>query len=123
MSIFDSDTIQDYITECVFLNQSVEADGYGGYTTTWTEGAPFDAVITENNSTEAQVAGIAHKTTFYGVKVERNVPLQFHSVFKRKKDGKVFRIRVADSMNTPTFSPMDLKQLEAEEYTPTEETP
>lgn len=123
MSIFESDTIQDYLTGCVFLNPAVMPDGYGGYITTWTEGAPFDAVITENSTTEAVVAGIAHKTTFYGVKVERNVPLQFHSVFKRVKDGKVFRIRVADSMNTPTFSPMDLKQLEAEEYTPTEETP
>lgn len=123
MSIFDSELIQDYMTACVFLNQSVVADGYGGYITTWTEGAPFDAVIIENNTTEAQVAGIAHKTTFYGVKVERNVPLEFHSVFKRLKDGKIFRIRVADSMDSPSFSPMDLKQLEAEEFTPTEATP
>lgn len=123
MSIFNSEAIQAYLTECVFLNQAVQPDGYGGYINTWTEGAPFDAVITENSTTEAIVAGIAHKTTFYGVKVERKVPLQFHSVFKRLKDGKIFRIRVADSIESPSFSAMDLKQLEAEEFTPTEATP
>lgn len=120
MSIFDSELIKESIRECAFLNQAIEPDGYGGYTTTWTEGATFPAVITENNSTEATVASIAHKTTFYGVKVPRNVPLEYHSVFIRKEDGRVFRIRNADSIKSPSFSAMDIKQLEAEEYTPAE---
>lgn len=120
MSIFQSDLLRDKIATCAFLNRSVTADGYGGYTTKWVPGATFEAIITENNSTEATVAGIAHKTTFYGVKTERAVPLQFHDVFIRLKDNKTFRIRNADSMTSPDFSTLDMKQLEAEEFDPPE---
>lgn len=121
MSIFDSELLNEYTKEYVFLNKAIVQDKVGGYKTIWTPGAKFDAIVTENNSTEALVASIENKTTFYGVKVERAVPLEYHTVFKRIEDGKTFRIRNADSMTTPSFSEMNMKQLEAEEYTPPEE--
>lgn len=115
MSIFDSPLIQDQIETCVIMNKATVPDGYGGYAVTYTEGAEFDAVITENNSVEAQVAGVTTSKTFYGVKTRREVPLEFHTVFKRK-DGSTYRISVAEAMNAPSFSAMDMKVLQAEEF-------
>ena len=121
MSIFDSEVIKEYLEDCRFLNQAVVDDGVGGYKSVWTLGAHFDAVITENSTTETIVAGIQNKTTFYGVKTERRVPLEYHTVFMRMSDRKTFRIRTPDGLKSPSFSPMDIKQLDAEEYTPPEE--
>ena len=116
MSIFDSPLIQDQITSCCFMNKVIANDGYGGFKTVWTEGATFDAVITENSSIEAAIAGLTEQQTFYGVKVRRIVPLEHHSVFKRISDGKLFRIRRSDALNAPSFSALDMKTLDAEEF-------
>ena len=116
MSIFDSELLQNYTSECCFMNLAIVDDDYGGYERTWTEGASFSAVITENLSQPAVVAGIENKTTFFGVKVEKDVPLVFNSVFKRKSDGLYFRIRNADAMESPSASPLNMKVLNAEEY-------
>lgn len=115
MSIFDSPLIQDQLEVCTILNKAIGPDGYGGYKTTYTDGATFEAVITENNSVEAQVAGISTSKTFYGVKTRRNVPLEYNSVFRRS-NGSTYRISVADAMDAPSFSAMDMKVLQAEEY-------
>lgn len=120
MSIFDSPLIQDQLETCIILNKAIVLDGYGGYKTTYTNGAPFDAVITENNSIEAQVAGVNTSKTFYGVKTRREVPLEYNMVFKRA-DGTTYRISVADAMTAPSFSAMDMKVLQAEEYKIVEE--
>ena len=121
MSIFESELLKNYTKECCFMNLAIVDDDYGGYVKKWTEGAHFSAVITENTSQPAVVAGIEHKTTFYGVKTERNVPLEFNSVFMRIEDGRTFRIRNADAMESPNMSAMDMKVLNAEEYVLTEE--
>lgn len=116
MSLFPSDLLEGQTKQCVFMNRSITLDEYGSYVEAWTEGAPFDAVITENNSVEATVAGIQNKTTFYGVLVENDVPLAYMTVFKRVKDGKTFRIRNGDAMNAPSISSLNMKVLQAEEY-------
>lgn len=121
MSIFDSPLIQDQLVGCVFLNKTIVLDEYGGYVTRYVEGAPFDAVITENTSVEAQVAGVEYSKTFYGVKTKREVPLEYHTVFKRVKDQRTFRISVADALDTPSFSALDMKALQAEEFSITDE--
>lgn len=117
MSIFDSTLINDKVEACVILNKTIVLDGYGGYKTVYVEGAPFDAVITENSSIDAKVAGVELATSFYGVKVERNVPLEFNSVFKRKKDNSTYRITVENAMDTPSFSVLNMKALQAEQFT------
>lgn len=116
MSIMDSDLLNEYMSKCVFMNQSIQRDGYGGYESVWTAGADFDAVITEDLSRQATIAGLELATSFYGVKVENSVPLEFHSVFKRVSDGKTFRIRSSDVLKSPSFSPLGMKMLQAEEF-------
>ena len=116
MSIFDSPLIKDQLTKCVIMDKTTAMDGYGGYVFTWKEGAEFDAIITENSSVEAAVAQAMTSSTFYGVKTKRDVPLEYHTCFKRLSDGKTFRIKNSESVKSPSFSAMDMKQLEAEEF-------
>lgn len=115
MSIFDSPLIKDQIETCTIMNKAIVPDGYGGYKVKYTAGATFAAVVTENNSIEAQVAGVSTSKTFYGVKTTRNVPLEYHTVFKRT-NGNTYRISVADAMDAPSFSAMDMQVLQAEEF-------
>lgn len=116
MSIFDSPLIQSQTVNCCFMNKSIELDNVGGYITRWKEGAEFEAVITENSSIQATIAGIAQEQTLYGVKVRSAVPLVFHSVIKRVEDGKIFRITTADALPAPSISALGMKQLQAEEF-------
>lgn len=120
MSIMSSELLNEYTADCVFMNEAVVLDGYGGYITTWSEGAPFSAVITEDSSLQAETAGIEFSTSFYGIKVDKNVPLDFPKVFKRLKDGKTFRIRNSEGLKAPSFSPLNMKMMSAEEYSITE---
>lgn len=117
MSIFDSPLMQDQKTKCCFKNKVISDDNIGGYVTEWLDGATFDAIITENSSIQAAIAGIATQSTFYGVKVMRSVPLEYHTVFKRLADGKLFRITNSEALLSPGFSALDMKQLQAEEFT------
>ena len=116
MSIFGSQLIQDQISKCCFVNRMVVDDGYGGYTSKWVDGATFDAVITVASGIEASIANITKEKTTYGVKVERIVPLEHHSVFKRLGDGQIFRITRSSAMLSPSFSAMNMKCLDAEEW-------
>ena len=116
MSMFDSDLMRDYVTECAFMDKTTKPDGYGGYTQEWTEGAHFDAVILKNNEEAVLASGAADNTTYYGVKVEKQVPLEFRTVFKRMSDGKTFRVKADEGMTTPSFSPMNIKQMPIEEW-------
>ena len=117
MDIFNSPLLKDQTRTCVFLNKSIVLDDVGGYETKWYVGAPFLAVVTENNSLEATVAGQAQEKTFYGVKVKSDTPLEYHTVFRRE-DGAIFRITTADAMKAPNISTLGMKQLSAEEYAP-----
>lgn len=116
MSMMSSSLLNDYMEDCVFMNAAVVLDEYGGYATTYSAGAPFSAIITENSSLQAETAGIEYSTSFYGIKVSNSVPLDFPMVFKRVKDGKTFRIKNSEGLNSPSFSPLDMKMLMAEEF-------
>lgn len=118
MDIFESPLLKDQTKDYVFLNKSIELDDVGGYDTKWYVGAPFVAVVTENTSLEATVAGQAQEKTFFGVKVKKSLPMEYHTVFRRVEDGAIFRITTADAMKAPSISPLGMKQLQAEEYAP-----
>lgn len=125
MSMFASMLINDQLESCVIMDRTTAKDGYGGYIWVWKAGAEFGAVITENSSQEAQIAQAITEVTTYGIKVEKNVPLFHHTAFKRLSDGKTFRITRAEAMKSPSFSALNMKTLEAEEFElltePTEE--
>ena len=106
------------MSDCVFLNKTVVDDGYGGYNTTWTEGAIFQAAITFDSSIEARTAEKQGVTSLYTVTINKNFMLDYNDVFRRIKDGKTFRVTSdGDDEFTPDSSTLEMRQVTAEEWT------
>lgn len=102
---------------CVFLNKTVDEDGYGGYTTVWKEGAQFKAAITFDTSIEARTAEKQGVTSLYTVTTRKDLTLEYHDVFRRIKDGKIFRVTSdGDDKFTPDSAGLNMRQVTAEEW-------
>lgn len=106
------------MTDCVMLDKVREPDGEGGFITTWKETAPFRAAFAFNTSMEARVAEKEGVTSLYTVTISRNAMLEYHDVFKRLSDGKIFRATSdGDDSFTPKSAGLDMRQVTAEEFT------
>lgn len=111
--------LDEAMDTCVFMNKTRVDDGYGGYRSVWTEGASFKAAIVFDTSIEARVGEIQGVTSLYTVTTQRNLVLEFHEVFKRVKDNKIFRVTSdGDDKYTPSSSTLDMRQVTAEEFVP-----
>lgn len=103
---------------CIMLDKSTVADGYGGYITNWNEGAEFKAAIVLDTSMEARTAEKAGVTALYTVTTAKSLTLQYHDVFRRARDNKVFRVTSdGDDKATPASATLDIRQVTAEEWT------
>ena len=103
--------------DCVLLNKQTVNDGYGGYITTYTEGAEFSAAIRFDSSIEARAAEKAGVTSLYTVVTSKNMILQFHDVFRRVSDGKIFRVTSdGDDKATPDSASLNMREVTAEEW-------
>jgi len=112
--------LSDAMEECVFIDKTTQPDGYGGYVPAYVEGAEFNAAITFDTSIEARTAEHSGVTSLYTVTTSKAMTLEYHDVFKRKRDGKVFRVTSdGDDRFTPASSSLDMRQVTAEEWTPT----
>ena len=102
---------------CVFLSKQVTPDGYGGYETVWSEGAEFDAAIVFDTSIEARSAEAQGVTSRYTVTTRRAMTLEYHDVFRRVRDSKIFRVTSdGDDKATPSSTRLDMRQVTAEEW-------
>ena len=112
MSLIDA-----YMTKCVWLEPYAVDDGEGGSVITWREGSLFNAAATLSSSTKRTNADKAEAANIYNVTVYQPLLLPFHGVFRRVKDGKVFRI-ISDGADrkTPETSPLNLRRATAEEW-------
>lgn len=100
------------------LTKSVVNDGYGGYTTSWTEGAEFDAAIVFDISIQARLAEAQGVTNRYTVTTKKVMHLEYHDVFRRNSDGKIFRVTSdGDDKYTPESASLDMRQVTCEEFT------
>ena len=112
MSLMD-----DFKSTCVILDKKRVSDGEGGFLTTWLEGAKFMAAVVLDNSIEARVAEKQGLTSIYTVSTDKNAILQYHDVFKRLYDGKIFRVTSdGDDKQTPARASIQFSQVTAEEY-------
>lgn len=103
--------------DCVMIDKTTVEDGYGGTVTRWVEGAGFKSAITFDASMEARTAEQAGVTSLYTVTTRRNLVLQYHDVFKRVRDGKIFRVTSdGDDKYTPASTNLDMRQVTAEEW-------
>lgn len=112
--------LTEAMTECVMLNKITSDDGYGGEITTWTEGAHFEAAIVLDTSVEARIAQAQGVNNFYTVTVRKEKMLDYHDVFKRLSDNKIFRV-TSDGTDkfTPASATLNMRQATAEEWEPT----
>ena len=103
---------------CAFIEKTRQPDGLGGYKTTYTEGAEFEAAISFNNTLEARTAQKQGVKSLYTVTTTRGVGLEYHEIIKRISDGKLFRItsNAADN-HTPASASFSIEQTSAEEWT------
>lgn len=109
--------LSEAMEKCIFLNKQIAADGYGGYITTWSEGAEFDAAIVFDTSVEARIAEAQGVTSRYTVTTPRSLTLEYHDTFRRVRDGKVFRVTSdGDDKFTPASTVLDMRQVTAEEW-------
>lgn len=99
------------------LDKSTVDDGYGGYDTKYTEGVEFLAAIVFNTSMEARRAEASGVTSLYTVTTGRALTLEYHDIFKRLRDGKIFRVTSdGDDAFTPQSATLDMRQVTAEEF-------
>ena len=104
-------------TRCQMLDKTTVDDGMGGYTKQWVNGATFDAAISLDDSVQAQTAMAAGVKGVYTVTTKRNVNLQFHDVFRRLSDSKIFRVTTdGDDKKTPPTAGLDMRSVRAEEW-------
>lgn len=109
--------LSEAMEKCVILNKRTVDDGYGGYTTEWVEGAQFDAAIVFDTSIEARTAEKQGVTSLYTVTTGKELTLEYHDVFKRLTDNKIFRVTSdGDDKKTPASSRLNMRQVNAEKW-------
>lgn len=109
--------LDEAMTACVMLDKKRVPDGEGGYITEWSESVPFDAAITFDSSLSARAAAKQGVTSLYTVTLPRGFKLDFHDVFKRLSDGKIFRVTSdGDDKHTPERATFQFSQVTAEEW-------
>ena len=108
--------LSDAMESCVMLNKQSTNDDYGGFINTWVDGATFNAAIVFDTSIEARTAEVQGVHSLYTVTTARNISLQYHDVFRRVRDGKLFRVTSdGDDKYTPSSTTLDMRQVTAEE--------
>ena len=109
--------LDEAMENCIMLNKVTTADGYGGYITTWTEGASFKAAIVFDTSIEARAAEKQGVSSLYTSTTRKNLTLEYHDVFKRVRDNKIFRVTSdGDDKYTPASAGLNMRQVTAEEW-------
>ena len=108
---------EDMLEPCVLLDKTTAPDGYGGYIATWVDGAEFEAACIFDTSMEARVADKQGVTSLYTVHTLKGMNLQYHDVFRRLRDGKIFRVTSdGDDKYSPASSAINMNIVTAEEW-------
>ena len=110
--------MDDFKAPCVRMVEGKEPDGEGGWKAAWVEGAEFVAAITHTNTNEAKAAEKQGAVSRYNVYTDKSTLLKYHDVFKRRSDGKIFRVTSDGAdVQTPERATFQFSQVTAEEYT------
>jgi hypothetical protein len=112
MSLIDSMKEQ-----CTMIDRRSMPDGMGGFKPVWVDGAQFLAAIVKDSTMQARVAEKQGVTEVYTVTVDKGMPLEYHDVFRRNRDGAVFRVtsNIVDSQ-TPKVASFQFGQVTAERW-------
>lgn len=109
--------LTEQMEKCVMLDKRTVADGYGGYIVEWADGASFSAAIVLDTSMQARTAEKAGVTALYTITTTKALNLQYHDVFRRVEDGKIFRVTSdGDDKKTPGSASLNMRLVSAEEW-------
>lgn len=109
--------LSDAFENFIVINKAIVNDGYGGYTTEWTEGAIVKGAMVLDSSTLARMAEVTGVKDLYTLTVRKEVELDFHTVIKRVSDNKIFRLTTdSDDKKTPKSAGLNMRQYQAEEW-------
>lgn len=109
--------LSEAMENCTMIDKRTVSDGYGGYTTEYVDGAPFMAACVLDSSMQARIAEKQGVTALYTVTTNKAINLQYHDVFRRESDKKIFRVTSdGDDKRTPTNAGLDMRQVSAEEW-------
>lgn len=109
--------LSEAMEKCTLIEKRTVADDYGGYTTEYYDGITFDAAIVLDNSTQGRIAMQEGVTAVYTITTTKALNLQFHDVFRRESDKKIFRVKSdGDDKKTPESAKLNMRQVSAEEW-------
>jgi hypothetical protein len=109
--------LDEQMENCIMIDKRSMPDGYGGTKSTWVDGAPFDAAIVLDTSMESRLAEKQGVTNVYTVVTQKSVNLQYHDVFRRLRDNKIFRVKSdGDDKTTPKSATLNMRVVTAEEW-------
>lgn len=109
--------MDDFFTPCVMMDRVTMPDGYGGYKPTFADGAHVMIAIVLPKPQEIIAAQQKGVKVEYDVLTRKNINLQYHDVFKRLEDGKIFRVTSdGDDNKSPDRATIDLRKVTAEEW-------
>lgn len=108
---------ESFLTNCTKQTKSTVSDGQGGVTVTWTNGDTFKAAIVKNSTAIERVAEKQGIKASYTVTTPVDVMLQFHDIFKRNSDNKMFIVTSSATDSTPPkVASFGFNQVTAEEW-------
>lgn len=109
--------LHEAMEQCTMIDKTTVSDGRGSVIPTWKDGASFNAAIVLDSSTQARIAEAQGVTALYTVTTNKSVNLQYHDVFRREADNKVFRVTSdGDDKKTPESAKLNMRQVSAEEW-------
>lgn len=109
--------LSDAMEKCIYLTKTKVSDGYGGYVDSFVEGAEFNAAIVFDTSIQARVGEKQGVTSLYTVTTSKAMVLEYHDVFRRESDKKIFRVTSdGDDKYTPASASLNMRQVTAEEW-------
>lgn len=115
-----AELIESMLTRCTRLIPSKEPDGQGGFVEAWTEGESFCAAVVKKRTDERRTAEKPEIRAMYSVTVSEDVKLNYHDVFRREKDGAVFRMTGStEDGKPPETASFRFARADAERWDPT----
>ena len=110
--------LTEAMTSCHMIDKVTVSDGYGGYVTSYKEGAELKAAIRFDSSLQARVAEKDGVTSLYTITTQKSITLEYHDIIRRDSDKKIFRITSdGDDSFTPDSASLNMRQVTAEEFT------
>ena len=89
----------------------------GGTETVWAPGATIKAAAVLDTSPQMKIAQVMGVTSNYTITVKKDVELDYHTVLRRGKDNKIFRLTSnSDDKKTPQSAGLNMRQYTAEEW-------